>query len=125
VKSEQGRDGNVTIRKLAVAAAAATLAGCSSWWPFGSSPSPDRPWYPADASVYKCEANKTLVVRYLEGGKAAMVMFPDREFRLDQVRSASGVAYSNGRTDLRTKGDEVQLEEGGNAQYANCKRVQQ
>jgi membrane-bound inhibitor of C-type lysozyme len=115
----------VTMRRIVVACAAAALAGCSSWWPFGSSSSPDRPWYPSDASVYKCESNKTLVVRYLEGGKAAMVMFPDREFRLDQVSSASGVAYSNGRTDLRTKGDEVQLEEGGNPQYANCKRVQQ
>ena len=52
-------------------------------------------------------------------------MFPDREFRLDQARSASGVAYSNGRTDLRTIGDEVQLEEGGNPQYVNCRRVQQ
>jgi len=115
----------VTIRKWAAAAAAAALAGCSSWWPFGSASGPDRPWYPADASVYKCDGNKTLVVRYLEGGKAAMVMFPDREFRLDQVRLASGAAFSNGRTDLRTTGDEVQLEEGGSAQYANCKRVQQ
>lgn len=113
------------MRKLAVGVAGAALAGCSSWWPFGSSSSPDRPWYPSDASVYKCDASKTLVVRYLEGGKAAMVMFPDREFRLDQVRSASGVSYSNGRTDLRTKGDEAQLDEGGNPLYANCKRVPQ
>jgi membrane-bound inhibitor of C-type lysozyme len=115
----------VTTRKIVVVCAAAVLAGCSSWWPFGGSPAPDRPWYPADASVYKCDANKTLVVRYLEGGKAAMVMFPDREFRLDQARSASGVTYSNGRTDLRTQGDEAQLEEGGNTQYANCTRVKQ
>ena len=112
-------------RKIVVACAGAALAGCSSWWPFGSSPAPDQPWYPADATVYKCDANKTLIVRYLEGGKAAMVMFPDREFRLDPARSASGVAYSNGRTDLRTTGDEVQLEDGGNPQYVNCRRVQQ
>jgi membrane-bound inhibitor of C-type lysozyme len=110
-------------RELMVACAAAALAGCSGWWPFGSAPSPDRPWYPPDASVYKCDGNKTLVVRYLDGGKAAMVMFPEREFRLDPARSASGVSYSNGRTDLRTKGDEAQLDEGGNPQYANCKRV--
>jgi membrane-bound inhibitor of C-type lysozyme len=113
------------MRTIVMACAGVALAGCSSWWPFGSSPAPDRPWYPADASVYRCDANKTLVVRYLEGGKAAMVMFPDREFRLDAVRSASGVAYSNGRTDLRTTGDSVQLEEGGNPLYANCKRAQQ
>lgn len=113
------------MRKILVACAAMTLAGCSSWWPFGSSPGADRPWYPADASLYKCDGNKTLVVRYLEGGKAAMVMFPDREFRLDQARSASGVTYSNGRTDLRTKGDEAQLEEGGNTLYGNCTRAKQ
>jgi membrane-bound inhibitor of C-type lysozyme len=112
-------------RILAVAAAGAVLAGCSSWWPFGSAAHPDRPWYPPDASVYKCDANKTLAVRYLDGGKQAMVIFPDREFRLDQVRSASGVSYSNGRTDLRTRGDELQLDEGGNPLYANCKRAQQ
>ena len=113
------------MRTIVAACAGVALAGCSSWWPFGSSPAPDRPWYPADASVYRCEANKTLVVRYLEGGKAAMVMFPDREFRLDAVRSASGVAYSNGRTDLRTTEDSVQLEEGGSPLYTNCKRAQQ
>jgi membrane-bound inhibitor of C-type lysozyme len=112
------------MRRIAVAIAGATLAGCSSWWPFGSSSSPDQPWYPSDASLYKCEENKTLVVRYLDGGKAAMVMFPDREFRLDQVISASGVAYSNGRTHLRTNGDEAQMEEGGKQLYANCKRAQ-
>ena len=113
------------MRAIVVVCATGALAGCSSWWPFGGAASADRPWYPADAALYKCDGNKTLVVRYLEGGKAAMVMFPEREFRLDQVRSASGVAYSNGRTDLRTNGDEVQLDDSGNPQYANCKRVQQ
>ncbi len=111
-------------RGLLVTSAAALLAGCSSGWPFGRTPAgPDKPWYPADASVYKCDGNRTLVVRYLDGGKAAMVIFPEREFRLDAARSAAGVSYSNGRTDLRSSGDEAQLEESGNALYANCKRV--
>jgi membrane-bound inhibitor of C-type lysozyme len=101
----------------------AAAAGCSSWWPFGSSPSPDRPWYPADATVYKCDGNKMLVVRYLEGGKAAMVMFPEREFRLEAIRAASGVSYSNGRTELRTQGEEAQLEEDGKRLFENCKRA--
>jgi membrane-bound inhibitor of C-type lysozyme len=113
----------VRIRHFAIAVAATALAGCSSWWPFGSSSSPDRPWYPSDASVYKCEGNKTLVVRYLDGGKAAMVMFPDREFRLDSVRAASGAKYSNGRTDLHTQGDEAFLEEGGNRLFSGCSRA--
>jgi membrane-bound inhibitor of C-type lysozyme len=114
----------VTIRHFVVTAVAAALAGCSSWWPFGSSSSPDRPWYPSDASVYKCEGNKTLVVRYLDGGRAAMVMFPDREFRLNQVPAASGVKYSNGRTDLHTQGDEALLEESGNRLFSGCTRGQ-
>lgn len=113
------------IRQLMVATAAAALAGCSgwSWWPFGSSSAPDRPWYPADAAVYKCEGNKTLVVRYLDGGKAAMVMFPDREFRLDAARAASGAKYSNGRTDLYTEGEQAFLEEGGNRLFTGCSRA--
>lgn len=108
---------------LAVIAVAATLAGCSSWWPFGGSSAPDRPWYPPDATLYKCDDNKTLVVRYLDGGKAAMVMFPDREFRLDAVRAASGAKYSNGRTDLYTQGDQAFLEEGGNRLFSGCNRA--
>lgn len=108
---------------LLAAGAVAALAGCSSWWPFGSTPAADRPWYPADAAVYKCDGNKTLVVRYLEGAKAAMVMFPEREFRLDATRAASGVGYSNGRTDLRTQGDDAQLEEDGKRLFENCKRA--
>lgn len=112
-------------RHFALAILTTALAGCSgwSWWPFGSSPAPDRPWYPADASVYKCEGNKTLVVRYVDGGKAAMVMFPDREFRLDAARAATGAKYSNGRTDLYTQGDQAFLEEAGNRLFTDCSRA--
>jgi membrane-bound inhibitor of C-type lysozyme len=103
-----------------VIAAAAALAGCSSWWPFGSGSS-ERPRWPADATVYKCDANKELVVRYIDGGKSAMVMLPERDFRLDQVATASGGRYSNGRTTLHTKGPEAFLEEAGQTLFANCK----
>ena len=112
----------MTIRptaNLAAALLAATLAGCASWWPWGGAPA-ERPRYPADAVIYKCEANKQLVVRYLDGGKAALVMYPDREFRLDAVRTASGARYSNGRTTLVTKGDEALREEDGKTLFANC-----
>jgi len=105
----------------AAAALLALAAGCSSWWPFGSSG--DRPRWPADATIYKCDADKELVVQYLEGGKSAMVMYPERDFRLDQVSAASGVRYSNGRTTLHTKGPEAFLEEGGQTLFANCKRA--
>jgi membrane-bound inhibitor of C-type lysozyme len=119
----QEGEAQVKAGSLLVVIVGALLAGCSSWWPFGGSSAPDRPWYPADATVYKCDGNRTLVVRYLDGGKAAMVMFPEREFRLDAIRTASGVNFSNGRTDLRTQGDDAQLEEDGKRVYDNCKRV--
>jgi membrane-bound inhibitor of C-type lysozyme len=103
--------------------ALATLAGCSSWWPFGDSAPADRPRWPSDAVVYKCEAGKQLVVQYLDGGKSAMVYFPEREFRLDPVVTASGARYSNGRTTLYTQGDEAFLDDGGTRTHAGCKRA--
>jgi len=102
--------------------AAAALAGCSGWWPFGSSDA-ERPRWPSDAVVYKCETGKELVVQYLDGGKSAMVYFPEREFRLDPVVTASGARYSNGRTTLYTQGDEAFLDEAGQRTHAGCKRV--
>jgi membrane-bound inhibitor of C-type lysozyme len=99
------------------------LVGCSSWWPFGSGAPADRPRWPSDAVVYKCEIGKQLVVQYLEGGKSAMVWFPEREFRLDPIVAASGARYSNGRTTLFTEGEEASLDEGGQRTHAGCKRV--
>jgi membrane-bound inhibitor of C-type lysozyme len=108
------------VRTALMTLLAAALAGCSSWWPFGSGTS-ERPRWPADATVYKCDANKQLVVRYLDGGKSAMVMLPERDFRLDLTATASGGRYSNGRTTLQTQGPEAFLEEGGQMLFANCK----
>jgi membrane-bound inhibitor of C-type lysozyme len=67
---------------------------------------------------------RQLAVRYAgEGQRQAMVILPEREFRLDQVQSATGMRYTNGRTTLLSKGDEVELEEGGSLLYAGCKRA--
>jgi len=98
------------IRASLILVLAATAAGCTSWWPFGGS-SGEQPRWPSDATLYKCDGNKELVVRYVDGGKSAMVMFPDRDFRLDQAVSGSGARYSNGRTTLYTKEAEALLEE--------------
>jgi membrane-bound inhibitor of C-type lysozyme len=111
------------VKAAPVALAALALAGCSSWWPFGSTAPADRPRWPSDAVVYKCDAGKQLVVRYLDGGKSAMVYFPEREFRLDPIIAASGARYSNGRTTLYTQGDEASLEEDGQRLFADCKRA--
>ena len=98
------------------------LAGCSSWswWPWGGSGG-EVPRVPPGATAYKCDGDKELFVRYVDGGKSAMVIYPEREFRLDAVDTGSGTRYSNGHTTLRTSGSEATLEEGSNIVYSNCK----
>src|SRR5262245_33161213 len=110
------------MRNLPLLAVLFMVTGCSSWWPFGGSAA-ERPRWPSDAAVYKCDAGKQLVVQYLDGGKSAMVWFPDREFRLDPVVAASGARYSNGRTTLYTQGDEASLDDGGTRTHEGCKRA--
>jgi membrane-bound inhibitor of C-type lysozyme len=115
------RDHRIASRPLTAAllSAAAVVAGCGSWNPWAG-PQERRVGPPSDATVYQCEGGKQLTVRYMDGGKAAMVMMPDRHFRLDQEEAGSGTRYSNGRTTLATQGQEAFLEEGGNRLYTNC-----
>ena len=98
------------------------LPGCSgwSWWPWGGSGG-DVPRVPPGATAYKCDGDKELYVRYLDGGRSVMVIYPEREFRLDAVETGSGARYSNGRTILATNGSEAVLEEGSNIVFSNCK----
>ena len=108
------------MRRYACLVLVAGLTGCSSWWPWGGSGG-DVPRVPPGATAYKCDGGKELYVRYMDGGKAAMVIYPEREFRLDSEATGSGVRYTNGRTTLHTKGAEAMLEEGSTAVYSNCK----
>lgn len=106
---------------------AASLAGCG-----GFSVGSLNPWSgpvervrttPADATEYACDAAKRLVVRNLAGGNAVMIVFREREFRLDQAPSASGTRYTNGSTILQSQGDQVSLEEEGAVTYSNCRKA--
>lgn len=108
------------MKRYALLVLAATLTGCSSWWPWGGS-SGDVPRVPPGATAYKCDGGKELYVRYVDGGKSAVVIYPEREFRLDAEETGSGARYTNGRTTLRTKGAEATLEEGSAILYSNCK----
>src|SRR4051812_42670741 len=95
---------------------AALLAGCGSvnlnpieWW--GNGPKEQAPQHLAGATRYQCAGGKELAVRYAPQGQAwAMVLLPERDFRLDAAPAASG-RYSNGRATLDTKGDEAELQE--------------
>ena len=109
------------MKRLAIVLVATLVAGCS-WFGMGSNTG-SAPQLPADAVAYQCDQGKRLVVRYPTGAKYVMVMLPDREFRLDQTVSGSGIRYSNGRTTLQSKGDEAFLEEGTTTTFANCKQV--
>ena len=99
---------------------AGLLAGCAGW-PGMVSYDADVPRIPRDAKIYACDGGKRLVVLYAEGGKSAMIIYPDREFRLDSLPAGSGVKYGNGRTTLSAKGDEAMLEEEGATLFAGCK----
>lgn len=108
------------MKKTSLLVACLALSGCGSlnWW---SGPA-EQSRIPRDATAYLCDGGKRLAVRYGEGGKSAMIIFPEREFRLDQVEAASGARYSNGRTTLHSQGEGVRLEEGGTVSYDNCKK---
>ncbi|MCU0803979.1 MAG: MliC family protein [Burkholderiales bacterium] len=109
------------MKRLAIVLAATLVAGCS-WFRSGTDTG-SAPPLPADAVVYQCDQGKRLVVRFPPGAKHVVVMLPDREFRLDQTASGSGIRYSNGRTTLHAKGEEAFLEEGATTTFANCKQV--
>lgn len=91
-----------------------------NWW---SGPKEQAPARLTGATLYECEGSKRFAVRYGNAGQAAMVILPDREFRLDPVVSASGTRYTNGQSTLNTQGDETQLEDGGTTLYAKCRRM--
>ncbi len=96
---------------------ATAVAGCGTWSPWSGPTEQSR--IPRDAAVYQCEGGKTLAVRVEESGKSAMVIFPEREFRLDQTE---GTRYSNGRATLLAADNEAWLEEGDNRTFNDCKR---
>ncbi len=105
----------------AALACAVLLTGCGGgWWPLGArSRAETRPAYP-DAKAYACAAGKRLLVQFGPANKYAMVIFPDREFRLD-AQAPDGTKFSNGRTELSFANGEAKLEEGGTTLFANCK----
>ena len=106
---------------------AASLAGCG-----GFSIGSLNPWSgpvervrttPADATAYACDGARRLVIRNLADKKSVMIVFPEREFRLDQAPSGSGTRYTNGSTILQSQGDQVSLEEEGAVTHSNCRKA--
>jgi membrane-bound inhibitor of C-type lysozyme len=102
------------------------LAGCGSMpsmpslWPFGDKGA-ERPRIPPGATEYVCDGGRKLYVRFIDNGKSAWVILPEREFRLNPVITASGARYGNGTAVLETKGNEASLSDGPTVTHANCK----
>ena len=106
-----------------LAAAFLPLFGCGSidLWPFSGSTSQELSRKPVGATEYQCNNERRLYVRYLDNGASAWVIFPEREFRLDKVDSASGARYSNGIAMLEKDGDDISLRDGPTVAFTGCK----
>ena len=112
---------------IAIAVAALLCAGCGAFRISEIIPGArgsggeEQSLVPPGAKAYACDGGKRLYVRYADDGKSAMVILPEREFRVDRVAAGPGVRYSNGRAVLATTDADASLEEGGTVLYANCK----
>ncbi len=107
---------------IGIAAAVLLLAGCGLTERLWSGPR-ELARLPAGAAEYRCDADKSLLVRLEGADQPAWIFFPDRGFRLDAVAGAAGTRYSKGRTSLSIKGDALFLEDGSTLTHANCRRV--
>jgi membrane-bound inhibitor of C-type lysozyme len=99
------------------------VAGCGGFkiWPFGEDEKPRMSRGPENATEYRCDAGKVFHVRYLDAGKSAWLILPDRQVRLDRLAGDTGTRYSNGIADLRVNGDEAALTDGPVISYSGCK----
>jgi membrane-bound inhibitor of C-type lysozyme len=111
--------------RLAMTAASLALAGCSSMgnlWPFGESTSQELSRTPKGATEYRCNNDRRFYARFLDNGASVWVIFPEREFRLDKVDTASGTRYSNRTAILEmNENGEVGLRDGATIAFTGCK----
>ena len=111
------------MRRLVLAFAIVTLAGCSSvnLWPFGSGQSQELSRTPANATEYRCNNDRRFYARFLDNGNSVWVIFPEREFRLDKVESGSTTRYTNRQAILEVnEANEVSLRDGATIAFTGC-----
>jgi hypothetical protein len=102
-----------------------TLAACGGMsmpnlLPFGQERNLERSRVPVNSVTYQCAGNKRFYLRYLDGGAAAWVILPEREFRLDKVGGDAG-RFGNGKAELAINGEEATLSDGPTVSYSACK----
>lgn len=101
------------------------LAGCGDvnvrkYIPFSGDAPQERSRTPQNATEYQCAGNKRFHLRMLDGGDAAWLILPEREFRLNKL-AGSATRYSNGIAVLELGGGEATLTDGAAAPYTGCK----
>lgn len=70
---------------------------------------------------YLCDGGKTFEARvFLKPLERAIVIVDGRTLDLPQVRSASGIRYSDGVLVYHAKGDNAFIEDSGVMTYVNC-----
>ena len=74
---------------------------------------------PANSTEYRCDAGKSFFLRMADGGAAAWVILPEREFRLDKAGAATG-RYESRVARLDLNGEMATLTDGPDA-FTGCK----
>jgi membrane-bound inhibitor of C-type lysozyme len=118
----------LALRVALVAAAAASLAACSTVGPTPPSTSFSTPQRvgpgPEDATdapmTYACREGKRFVAAYALSGEHAVVQAGGRSYRLPHAPSGSGARFSAGGVELTTKGVEASLDGAAGAPYRGC-----
>src|SRR4051812_40581116 len=95
---------------VAVLATVLAMTGCSSIDELFRGGPRELSRARSDVTEYTCAEGKTLSVKMEPGAKAAWIVLPDREYRLDAEAGASD-RYSNGRSTLMVRNGEASLEE--------------
>jgi len=116
------------LRLALVAAAAASLAACSTVGPVAPPSSFSTPLRaapaPEDATdapmTYACREGKRFVAAYALSGEHAVVQAGGRSYRLPHAPSGSGARFSAGGVELTTKGVEASLDGAAGAPYRGC-----
>jgi hypothetical protein len=75
---------------------------------------------PANSTEYRCDAGKSFFLRMADGGAAAWVILPEREFRLDKAGAAPATRYENRVARLDLNGEQAALTDGPDA-FTGCK----
>ena len=98
----------------------AALASCSVVDVVLQTKEVQRSRVPPNSVEYRCDAGKSFFVRMADGGAAAWVIFPEREFRLDKAGGASGGRYENRVARLDLNGEQATLADGPDS-FTGCK----